>query len=54
MSLAWRSPHYGHFGIPWIETAALSVVEALALADGLKRYWDRDTAALRAARKKGG
>lgn len=54
MSLAWRSPHYGHFGLSWAATADLPVVEALALTDGLKRYWDRDTAAMRAARKKGG
>lgn len=52
MSLAWRSPHYGHLGLTWAETADLPVIEALALQQGLQRYWQRDNEALRAARRK--
>jgi hypothetical protein len=54
MTLAWQSPHYGHFGLPWAATADLPVGEALDLVAGLKRFWDRDGAALRAARRKAG
>lgn len=51
LTLAWRSPHYGHFGLTWNETETLTVIDAMALHGALKKYLDRDRDAVRASKR---